>query len=105
MIAFLRAHGFDPGPLQRPLLAGTLTGLVASLPAIAVLMIFPSFEVVADQVIGLSWALTAAIVIGSFAISGLLYALIFRRAANDKRGGWLFGTAFGFLLWMAAPWV
>lgn len=103
MIEFLRAHGFDPGPLQRPLLAGAMTGFVASLPAMAVLIIFPSFDVVANQVMGLSRVLTATILIGSFAFSGLVYALAFRRAANDKRGGWLFGAAFGFLLWMAAP--
>jgi hypothetical protein len=103
MIEFLRAHGFDPGPLQRPLLAGSLSGFVSSLPAVAVLMIFPSFRVVADSVMGLSRSLTAIVLIGSFSLSGLVYALVFRRAANDKRGGWLFGAAFGFLLWMAAP--
>jgi hypothetical protein len=103
MIEFLRAHGFDPGPLQRPLLAGGLAGLVASLPAMSVLIIFPSFKVVADQVMSLPRPLTAIVLIGGFALSGLIYALAFRRAANDKRGGWLFGAAFGFLLWMAAP--
>ena len=25
------------------------------------------------------------------------------RAANDRRGGWLFGIGFGFLLWMLGP--
>lgn len=103
MIVFLRAHGFDPGPLQRPLSAGAASGFVASLPAMAVLIIFPSFKVIADQVMGLSKALTAIVLIGSFSLSGLVYALAFRRAANDKHGGWLFGAAFGFLLWMAAP--
>jgi hypothetical protein len=103
MIDFLRAHGFDPGPLQRPLLTGILTGFVASLPAVAVLIIFPSFAVVADQVMGLPRPLTALVLVGSFSLSGLIYALAFRRAGNDKRGGWLFGAAFGFLLWMAAP--
>lgn len=103
MIDFLRAHGFDSGPLQRPLLTGAVTGFLASLPAVAVLIIFPSFKVVADQVIGLPGALTALLLIGSFSLSGFIYALVFRRAGNDKRGGWLFGAAFGFLLWMAAP--
>ncbi|HKG75654.1 MAG TPA: hypothetical protein VKA79_15555 [Aestuariivirgaceae bacterium] len=103
MIEFLRAHGFDPGPLQRPLLAGAVTGFAASLPALGVLIIFPSFKVVAHQVMGLSNVLSALVLIGSFTLSGLIYALVFRRAANDKRGGWLFGAGFGFLLWMAAP--
>jgi hypothetical protein len=25
------------------------------------------------------------------------------RAANDPRGGWLFGMAYGFVLWMLGP--
>ncbi|HYJ92362.1 MAG TPA: hypothetical protein VEV84_13710, partial [Pyrinomonadaceae bacterium] len=28
---------------------------------------------------------------------------VFKRAANDFHGGWLFGASFGFLLWMIAP--
>jgi len=103
MIDFLRAHGFDAGPLQRPLLTGSVTGLIASLPAVAVLIIFPSFNVVADQVMGLPRVVAALVLIASFSLSGLIYAVAFWRAGNDKRGGWLFGAAFGFLLWMAAP--
>jgi hypothetical protein len=103
MIAFLRAHGLDPGPLQRPLLAGMATGFVAAVPAVAVLNIFPSFTVLADQVMDLSRIATALVLFLLFTLAGLAYALVFRRAANDKRGGWLFGAAFGFLVWMAAP--
>jgi hypothetical protein len=33
----------------------------------------------------------------------VLYGLVFGRAANDRRGGWLFGIAYGFLLWMIGP--
>ena len=25
------------------------------------------------------------------------------RAANDRRGGWLFGISYGFLLWVIGP--
>jgi hypothetical protein len=35
------------------------------------------------------------------AIAGAAYARLFGRAANDRRGRWLFGMAFGFLLWSA----
>ena len=35
------------------------------------------------------------------AIAGALYSRLFGRAANDPRGGWLFGMAFGFVLWTA----
>src|SRR3712207_1606769 len=36
-------------------------------------------------------------------LSGILYGWLFQRAANDPRGGWLFGMAFGFVLWMLGP--
>ena len=36
-------------------------------------------------------------------LGGILYGLLFRRAANDARGGWLFGLSFGFVLWMLGP--
>jgi hypothetical protein len=103
MMEFLRAHGFDPGPLQRPLLAGALTGLAATAPGLAALVSFGSFAVIADRIMQLPRALTALLLIGAFTLAGLLYGLAFRRAANDRRGGWLFGAVFGFVLWMAAP--
>jgi hypothetical protein len=103
MIGFLRAHGMEPGPLQRPLLAGALSGLIATVPAGAVFVAFDSLAVVADDVMRLPRSLTAILMIAAFALSGSLYGLTFQRAANDRAGGWLFGIAFGFLLWMAAP--
>src|SRR5688500_3550049 len=47
----------------------------------------------------------AAIVISIlfFGVAGVVYAAIFRRAANDLRGGWLFGSSYGFLIWMLGP--
>ena len=48
MIRFIRAHGADPGPTQRPLTAGLLTGLAAIVPAGAVFVAFGSFAVAAD---------------------------------------------------------
>ena len=36
-------------------------------------------------------------------LAGVLYAAIFKRAANDFHGGWLFGASYGFLIWMIAP--
>ena len=32
--------------------------------------------------------------------AGVLYGAIFRRAANDRHGGWLFGVSYGFLFWL-----
>lgn len=103
MMRHLSAHGFDPGPSERPLLAGAVTGLIAAIPGGAVLVAFGTFKVVADVIFRLSAPLTAAILIISFLIAGALYGSLFRRAANDHDGCWLFGLAFGFLLWIAAP--
>ena len=103
MMGFLQAHGMDAGPLQRPLLAGAITGLLAAAPAGAVLWAFGAFAVAADKVMRLSRPTSAAILAAAFTAAGLLYGLVFRRAANDKLGGWLFGAVFGFVLWMAAP--
>ncbi len=103
MIGFLRAHGMDPGPLQRPLAAGALAGAAATVPAAAVFVGFGSFVVAAARAMRLSRPLAALALVGAFTAAGVLYGLVFRRAANDRRGGWLFGAAFGFLLWVAAP--
>ena len=100
MPGFLGAHGYDPGPTQRPLLAGAIAGILAAMPAVGVLSVFPSLRVEAT-ILGLSE--TATILAGApvMAVAGAIYARLFGRAANDARGGWLFGMAFGFALWAA----
>lgn len=103
MIGFVRAHGYDPGPTQRPLLAGGIAGALATVPTGAVLVAFGSFEAAAAEVLRLPLAWTAALVFASFILGGLLYGAFFRRAANDRRAGWLLGMAYGFVLWIAAP--
>lgn len=100
METFLTAHGQDPGPYQRPLLAGAITGLLATIPATAVLAAFGSLRVEAE-ILGLPLAATLAAGAAAMVVAGVLYGRLFQRAANDRRGGWLFGMAFGFLLWMA----
>jgi hypothetical protein len=92
VIEHLLAHGFDPGPSQRPRTAGFIaagacapiglfvfarTGALTSAPTVALAAIVLVFE-------------------------GVLYGHVFRRAANDRRGGWMFGMAFGFAVWTAA---
>jgi hypothetical protein len=100
MAGFLGAHGYDPGRTQRPLLAGAAAGLLSTAPAILLLIRFGSLRTEArilDLPLGATfltgWILTA--------IAGALYARIFGRAANDIRSGWLFGMAFGFVVWAA----
>lgn len=98
MAGFLSAHGYDPGPTQRPMTAGAICGVLASLPATAVLRMFGSLAVEA-QVLSLSLTATLGLGFAAMAIAGAVYGSLFGRAANDRLGGWLFGMAFGFALW------
>jgi len=100
MARFLAAHGYDPGPTQRPLLAGAIAGTLATLPAIAVLQWFGSLAVEA-RILGQSTGVTLAAGAAVMALAGAAYARLFGRAANDRRGGWLCGAAFGFAIWAA----
>jgi hypothetical protein len=100
MAGFLSAHGYDPGPSQRPLFAGLITGFLATLPATMLLHVFGSLEVEA-RILDISVASTIVAGWVIMAIAGAVYARLFGRAANDPRGGWLFGMAFGFVVWAA----
>jgi hypothetical protein len=103
MIRFVRAHGYDPGPTQRPLLAGAIVGLLATLPGGVVFVAFGSFQVAAEGVLRLPRPWAAGLMLAAFTLGGLLYGAFFQRAANDRRAGWLLGLAYGFVLWVAAP--
>ena len=91
---FLGAHGYDPGRTQRPMLSGALAGLLATAPAIPLLSEFGALEVQARIL-----AVPIAAILAALGISGAVYSRLFGRAANDARCGWLFGMAFGFLVW------
>jgi hypothetical protein len=100
MTGFLSAHGLDPGPTQRPLPAGLLAGALATLPATLVLVLSGALRAEA-AILGISVAATLGIGCAIMAAAGGVYGRLFGRGANDRRGGWLFGMAYGFLLWMA----
>ena len=100
MPGFLSAHGYDPGPTQRPLLAGAISGVLATIPAVATLHAFSSLKVEAG-ILGLSEFATIGFGWPIMAAAGAAYGRLFGRAANDVRGGWLFGMVFGFALWAA----
>ena len=99
MLEILRAHGLDAGPTQRPLIAGALSGIVADGAALPVLASFGSLDVLGDGIGRSAW-LAAGLHVVAMCAGGALYGQVFRRAANDTRGAWLFGLAYGFLLWM-----
>jgi hypothetical protein len=99
---YMRAHGNTPGPTQRPLLTGAISGLIATVPYILILYFSDALRSAAQNFgIGVSLATVVGVLLAILA--GMIYALIFKRAANDTRGGWLFGISFGFLLWMLGP--
>lgn len=102
MLSMLQAHGLDAGPTQRPLLCGAISGLIANAPATAMLVIFGSLEAAVQGLgIGPPAVLAAFCVLNL--IAGIAYGWLFQRAANDIRGGWLFGLSFGFVVWMLVP--
>jgi hypothetical protein len=99
MFEHLRAHGFDPGPSQRPRTAGAMSAACAS----------PIALVILERTRAIAWleasvhaprAITTSMVVVVLVLAGLAYAWTFRRAANDRRGGWMFGMSFGFVVWM-----
>ncbi len=100
MTPFLAAHGDEPGPSQRPLLAGAISGLLGTAPAIPVLIAFGSLKVEA-QILGMSQSGAVCAGWGAMAAAGAAYARFFGRPANSDKGGWLFGMSFGFALWAA----
>lgn len=100
MALFLSAHGYDPGPSQRPYLAGAVSGLLATIPAIGILLAFGSLDVEA-AILGISRLQTIGAGSLVMAIAGAVYTRFFGRGANHAKGAWLFGMTFGFALWAA----
>jgi hypothetical protein len=84
------------------MLAGAITALLAEMPAIAILWWSGA---VSSAMRSLSLALWVTLVLHSAAmiLCGAIYGRVFSRAANDLRGGWLFGISYGFLIWMVGP--
>jgi hypothetical protein len=92
----------DPEPLQRPRLAGGIVGIGAAFVAAALVWSTGSADPPA-RAIGIAPLLLVALSIVSLGIAGAAYGAVFLRAANDRRGGWLFGLGWGFLTWALGP--
>lgn len=99
---YMRAHGNTPGPTHRPYLTGAISGALAGVLALAIKYVSTALASEAAN-FGFTLWTAVAIDITFFVLSGVIYAAIFRRAANDHSGGWLFGSSFGFLIWMLGP--
>lgn len=101
-IPFMRAHGQRPGPGQRPKTAGALAGGAAGLLAIPLLEFSGAADSLRLSIAGGDW-LIPIVYVCIAVLAGLAYGALFQRAAADRRGGWLFGISYGFLLWMLGP--
>lgn len=99
---YMRAHGNSPGPTHRPRLTGALAGLLAAVPCLIIGYLTGALSGESERLGVDVWA---AVVLDTLilAVAGVVYAEIFKRAANDASGGWLFGACFGFLIWMVGP--
>ena len=102
MSPFIRAHGYLPGPTQRPVAAGLLTGAGAAALALPLMWLTGAVSALARGM-GVGGWVCGVVLATLLAAAGALYGRIFMRAANDQRGGWLFGISYGFLLWMLGP--
>ena len=99
---YMRAHGNTPGPTQRPLLAGAITGALAEIPSALVLWYSGALDSL-TRALGVGAWLVLALHLAATVSAGALYGRVFGRAANDRRGGWLFGISYGFLIWLLGP--
>lgn len=102
MNRFLRAHGYEAGPTQRPRLAGALSAAGAEVPTVALLWVTGALQALSEAM-GLGFSTGLGLHAGLVLLAGVLYGQVFQRAANDRHGGWLFGLAYGFLIWMVGP--
>ena len=99
---YMRAHGNTPSPTQKPIATAVIGGLIAAIPYLALLYWTEALRSVAT---GFHFSTSVVLVIALVlsVLGAMAYSWIFKRAANDTRGGWLFGMSFGFLLWMLGP--
>jgi hypothetical protein len=99
---FMQAHGQRPGPGQRPVRAGALSGGIGGLVAIPILQWSGAVASIAMN-LGIPDWLVPVLYVAVATFTGSLYGAVFQRAASDRRGGWLFGISYGFLWWMLGP--
>ena len=99
---YMRAHGNTAGPTQRPISAGAISAVIATVPAAVLLWISGALSSLTDT-LAINAPLVLVLYFISMGIAGALYGRLFSRAANDRRAGWLFGISYGFLIWMLGP--
>jgi hypothetical protein len=96
------AHGQYPGTTLRPYTGGILTGAAASVPALGVLWGSGALNAVSERYGLPGWA-CALLVCSFFTVAGLAYGAVLKRLANTPHTAWIYGSAFGYLLWLIGP--
>ena len=99
---YMQAHGYTTGPTQRPTAAGLISAAIASVGAWAIIDATRAIDQ-AEQNLGITWNTAISVYFLLCLLGGVFYGRIFQRTVNDRHGGWLFGIAYGFLLWMIGP--
>src|SRR6478672_923976 len=95
---YLRAHGNTPGPTLRPYTTGAISSLIAVIPYL-VIMAWSGALAAATANLHLDIWFVVSVAVALMVLAGLVYAVVFKRAANDRQGGWLFGISYGFAVW------
>ena len=88
-IQYMRAHGNAPGPTQRPILSGAVSGFISEIPGVAILWWSGALQS-GERSLGLRLWLLLLLHACATIVCGALYGRVFSRAANDPRGGWEF---------------
>jgi hypothetical protein len=97
---FILAHGTSSGPLMRPLLTGSIAGVIAGF---SVFLVSWKFELLTQIFYRFGTISTFLGYVLFGAVMGIIYGAVYRRAANDRQGGWIFGSSAGFIFWMLNP--
>ena len=99
---YMQAHGNSPGPTHRPTLTGALSGSLGAAALLLVQYFSTAINRQADS-IGVGLLPMGAMITSVCIVAGIIYGAVFRRAANDASGGWLFGISYGFFIWTVGP--
>ena len=81
---FIRAHGYVPGPTERPILTGAAAGFVAMIAGTGVASMGGTLSEAARH-LGINMASVALPYALVLTCAGAIYGWLFMRAANDRR--------------------
>ena len=99
---YMRAHGNQSGPTQRPGLAAAICSIPAGFLA-TVLLWYSGGILALARSMHISERSVLLLGIPLALVTGSIYGRVLNRAANNWRSSWIFGLTYGFLLWLIGP--